>query len=257
MKITRAKKHLGQNFLQDKRVIHAIIAAIDPKPEQTIIEIGPGLGALTRELLAITHALHVIEIDADLIPLLIPHCQGLGELLVHQADVLTVDFNQFYHNEKKLRIVGNLPYNISTPVLFHLLKYQPIIEDMHFMLQKEVVTRICASPGGKEYGRLSVMVQYHCETEALLQVPPSAFHPVPKVHSAIVRLRPRAILPLTSLQHEKFTLIVRQAFNHRRKTLQNSLRNFVTPEQWQLTSIDPLLRPEQLTVQNFIQLALI
>ena len=248
------KKRFGQNFLQDVNIINNIVSAINPKLGERIIEIGPGFGALTQRILPIVKSLDVIEIDKDLIPTLQTNCQSLGDLRIHQADALTVDFHQFAQNNKKLRIIGNLPYNISTPLLFHSLKFRDDITDMHFMLQKEVVERICATPTGKTYGRLSVMLQYHCQTERLFNVSPQCFRPEPKVKSAVIRLKPHLKLPLNLTQYEKFQEIVKQAFCQRRKTLYNSLKNIISRDQWQMINIDPTLRPERLTVKDFIQI---
>lgn len=250
-----AKKRFGQNFLHDANIIHKIVSVINPKPGQHIVEIGPGKGALTKHILPLAKKLDVIEIDRDLILPLEKECQSLGELHIHQADALDFDFSIFSKGSEKIRIIGNLPYNISTPLLFHLITFNTIIDDMHFMLQKEVVNRICAKPGNKIYGRLSVMIQYHCETERLFDVPPSCFYPIPKVDSAIIRLKPNETLPLDQIQYKQFSAIVKKAFGHRRKTLANSLKDIISSEQWNKLGIDRTLRPEQLSVTDFIQLA--
>jgi len=192
----KARKRFGQNFLHDPQVIQRIVNSIRPRAGQTMVEIGPGEGALTRELLPILGQLDVVELDRDLIPLLQSACTQLGELRIHQADALKFDFCQLSPGPAQLRVVGNLPYNISTPLLFHLLGMSHCIEDMHFMLQKEVVERITAGPGSGQYGRLSVMLQFHCESEMLFTVGPGAFRPAPKVDSAVVRLIPHRQPPV-------------------------------------------------------------
>lgn len=249
-----ARKRFGQNFLTDRSVIDNIIQAISPKTNEIIVEIGPGLGALTEPLLQLTKKLIVIELDRDLAPKLQQKLSGLGELTVYQADALDFDFSSLATNQDKLRIVGNLPYNISTPLIFHLLTYANDIHDMHFMLQKEVVERMTAPVGTAHYGRLSVMVQYQCQATALFLVPPESFHPKPKVDSAIIRLSPYAELPYPAKNYHLFSTLVREAFNQRRKTLRNCLRAFITPEELESLGLSPLLRPEQLSVRNFMQL---
>ncbi|NOY62622.1 MAG: 16S rRNA (adenine(1518)-N(6)/adenine(1519)-N(6))-dimethyltransferase RsmA, partial [Gammaproteobacteria bacterium] len=188
----RARKRFGQNFLHDGHVIARIVAAVRPRPGQQIVEIGPGQGALTEPLLDAAGELDVVELDRDLIPLLEQRFNAQQTLRIHQADALKFDFSTLRGDcaDAALRVVGNLPYNISTPLLFHLLSFSGLIKDMHFMLQKEVVDRLAAQPGGGDYGRLSVMMQYHCQVERLFVVKPGSFTPVPKVDSAIVRLTP-------------------------------------------------------------------
>jgi len=249
------RKRFGQNFLNDTFVIEQIIAAINPKPDEMIIEVGPGLGALTKPLLQTTEQLHVIELDKDIIPLLSALPQNHQQLTIHQADVLKVDFASLTDNKKPLRIVGNLPYNISTPLIFHLLAQKDVIKDMHFMLQKEVVQRICAKPNTKAYGRLSIMVQYHCTTEDLFTVYPEAFSPPPKVNSAVVRLIPHTRLPYIAKDENHFSDIVREAFNHRRKTIHNALKGFISSDAFTKTQIDPKKRAEQLSISDFVNLS--
>ncbi len=252
----RAKKRLGQNFLVDPNIIGRIIASINPEKTESIIEIGPGLGALTKPLLQQLTQLDVIELDSDVIPRLIENCKTDNKLVIHNMDVLKFDFSQFSqaHEQNRLRILGNLPYNISTVVLFHLLKHRHVIQDMHFMLQKEVVERINAQPGNKVYGRLSVMVQAYCEVMPLFTVSAQCFRPVPKVESAILRLTPSDRYAAEIADQTHFENLVRAAFSQRRKTLKNTLKDLCTSEQMVLSGIDPQQRAEQLTVADFISL---
>ncbi len=250
----RPKKRFGQHFLHDSEVISQIITHIDPKPQDHLVEIGPGQGVLTIQLLPLVKSMDVIELDRDLIAPLAATCKPLGNINIHAYDVLKFDFGQLTTEPNDLRIVGNLPYQISTPLLFHLIIYIDLIKDLHFMLQKEVVNRLAASSGTKSYGRLSIMVQYHFQVEKLFEVDPTAFYPIPQVHSAVVRLVPKKHpLPLTNYQ--LFSDIVREAFNHRRKTLHNCLRGIITSQQLQSLGIDPDCRPEQLTVAEFVNIS--
>lgn len=249
------RKRFGQHFLHDKLYIQQIIEAIDPKPDQHLVEIGPGQGALTLPMLKKTEEIDVIELDWDLIPALKIRCLGKGALIAHQADALEFDFSSLVKNSEKLRIIGNLPYNISTPLIFHLLKYASIITDMHFMLQKEVVDRMSAKPSTKEYGRLSVMVQYHCVVHALFNVPPQAFYPPPQVESAFLRLIPATSKHLQAIDYSFFAEVVKTAFSHRRKTIRNSLKTLIADDDWANLQIDPQLRPEQLTVIDFVNIS--
>ncbi|MBB71118.1 MAG: 16S rRNA (adenine(1518)-N(6)/adenine(1519)-N(6))-dimethyltransferase [Legionellales bacterium] len=251
----RARKRFGQNFLTDAVIIDRIVAAINPKAGDKLVEIGPGHGALTKQLLPITGIMDVIELDRDLIPELQAFYTELGQLTVHQADALQFNFSQLSHEPKNLRVVGNLPYNISTPLIFHLLSQKDCINDMHFMLQKEVVERLSANPGDKNYGRLSVMAQYHCQVDYLFLVPPDAFQPQPKVDSAIVRLVPYAALPCVANNERLFADVVRQAFSQRRKTLRNTLKSLISAEQLSEQGISPQQRPEQLSVEEFVRIA--
>lgn len=248
----RAKKRFGQNFLQDQAVIDQIIRSILPKPKDYMVEIGPGLGALTQPLAAQVNALHVIEIDTDVIPTLM-RLPSAEKIQIHQADALNFDFAALSAGSL-LRVVGNLPYNISTPLLFHLMQYSSSIVDMHFMLQKEVVDRIVATPGNKIYGRLSVAIQYYCKVEKLLQVPPEAFKPKPKVDSAIIRLTPKKVRELEARDEVLFLEIVKQAFSQRRKTIRNTLKTMISEAMWAQTSIDPSARAESLSVEHFVEL---
>ncbi|MFO7593284.1 MAG: 16S rRNA (adenine(1518)-N(6)/adenine(1519)-N(6))-dimethyltransferase RsmA [Pseudomonadota bacterium] len=252
----RPRKRFGQNFLHDPGVIRGIVAAIHPRSGQRVVEIGPGLGALTEPLLAELGEMDVVELDRDLVPRLQQHFSDKGELRIHNTDALKFDFCSLPDDKsEQLRVVGNLPYNISTPLIFHLLEQSHCIEDMHFMLQKEVVERLAASPGGGDYGRLSVMVQYHCRVEKLFSVPPGAFNPPPKVYSAIVRLTPYHELPHPANDEKVFARLVAQAFNQRRKTLRNNLKKMLDSTIIEALGIDPGARPQTLTLEQFVALA--
>jgi 16S rRNA (adenine1518-N6/adenine1519-N6)-dimethyltransferase len=248
------RKRFGQNFLQDQSVIDHIVRVIAPLPTDALVEIGPGQGAMTMPLLRATGSMRAIELDRDLIEPLRHMAAGFGQLDVISADALTVDFSQLANASQKLRVVGNLPYNISTPLIFHLLTHVDAIVDMHFMLQKEVVDRIASGPGSKVYGRLSVMVQARAQAELMFLVPPKSFFPVPKVDSAIVRLVPLAEQPseglLAALDH-----LTRLAFGARRKTLSNSLGAALSPAHITACDIDPRRRAETLSQQEFQHLA--
>ncbi len=220
-----------------------------------MVEIGPGLGAITCPLLERVGRLDVVEIDADLAERIRHRCGPRGGLRVHTADALAFDFSSLAPEHRALRVAGNLPYNISTPLLFHLLEAADWILDMHFLLQKEVVERLAAGPGSKAYGRLSVMVQYRCEAEPLFRVGAGAFRPAPRVESAFVRMTPRRQPPVPVLDRQRFAMIVRVAFSHRRKTLRKALAGVVPAEAFQATGVDPGLRPEALTVEQFARLA--
>lgn len=254
MRIPAPRKRFSQNFLQDLSIIARITQAVSPKPGEHIVEIGPGLGALTHSILPLVGKMDAIELDRDLIIPLTESCRALGALTIHAADALRFDFSTLTTEPHSLRIVGNLPYQISTPLLFHFIAYMEHIRDMHFMLQKEVVERMAASTRTKAYGRLSVMIQYHFEVEPLFLVPPTAFYPQPSVTSQIVRLKPKK-RSLCADNYAQFADIVRQAFNYRRKTLQNSLRHQVDTLTLQNAGIDPQRRPEELTVEDFIRIS--
>ncbi|MFZ9035274.1 MAG: 16S rRNA (adenine(1518)-N(6)/adenine(1519)-N(6))-dimethyltransferase RsmA [Francisellaceae bacterium] len=253
----KAKKSFGQNFLQDQNIIARIIQQAHICPDDHVIEIGPGLGALSAPVLSITRRLDVIEFDADVIPILKHKCQSLGQLNVYHQDVLKTDFTTFVgENTKKIKLIGNLPYNISSPILFHLVSYAHLFRDMHFMLQKEVVDRIVANPGNKDYGRLSVMLQYYFDCQALFIVPPHVFHPQPKVDSCIIRLVPRALITPVASDVALFEKVVKTAFSQRRKTLRNTLKPLLTPElDVGLLPIDLSLRAENLSVADFVHLS--
>ena len=248
-----AKKRFGQNFLTDQAVIASLVAAINPCKNQSIIEIGPGLGALTKPLLKKIDHLHVVEIDRDIVSWMQteyakPNYASNG-ITIHNIDALKFDFSQLGH---QLRVTGNLPYNISTPILFHLLDNLACITDMHFMLQKEVVERMVASPSTPAYGRLSVMLQYYLNMEYLITVPPEAFEPAPKVESAFVRCTPHAALPFIAKDTVLFAKIVMAAFGQRRKTIRNTLKDFLKDEDFEQLKINPQLRAENLSVSNFV-----
>jgi len=252
----QARKRFGQNFLQDQNIIRNILLNINPKVGDNIAEIGPGLGAITQHLLSATDGhLNVVEIDRDLVQVLKTQFFNYPELQIHQGDALKFDFSQLVENDNKLRIVGNLPYNISTPLIFHLLSYSGQVKDMHFMLQKEVVDRMAAGSGDSAYGRLSIMVQYHCKVESLFKVPPTAFDPQPKVDSAIVRLTPYDTLPHPAIDHKQLSSLVTTAFNQRRKTIRNNLKKLISGEQLETLGIDPGLRPENLSLENFVAIS--
>jgi len=254
MKQHRARKRFGQNFLTDSTVIDRIIQSINPQADDRLVEIGPGLGALTCPLIDAVGELDVIELDRDIIPKLRLNCGLRGKLVIHNADVLRFDFNEVYDPHRKLRIVGNLPYNISTPIIFHLVEYADKIHDMHFMLQKEVVQRLAAAAGSSDYGRLSIMAQYRFRVSPLFLVPPEAFEPRPKVESAIVKLTPYKTPPVAIDDEQLFAQLVKQAFSQRRKTIKNVLKTMCTPEQLSAADIDSSQRPEQLTLQQFARL---
>ncbi len=254
MKQHQARKRFGQNFLTDSGVIDRIIQSINPKDGERLIEIGPGLGALTCPLLSHTGQLDVIELDRDIIPKLQLNCGTRGQLTIHQCDVLQFDFAKLFTDGRPLRLIGNLPYNISTPIIFHLVNYAQHIHDMHFMLQKEVVQRLGASPGSADYSRLSVMTQYYFKVSPLFLVPPEAFSPRPKVDSAIVRLRPHKTPPVKIHNEEAFRKMINQAFSQRRKTLRNVLKSECHIAQIEAANLDPGQRAEQLSLQDFARL---
>ena len=247
-----ARKRFGQNFLHDHHVIDRIIDVIDAGPGQHFVEIGPGKGALTRPLLQALGVMDTVELDRNLVPLLLKTCGHLGDLRIHQGDALRFDYCALVRGDEKLRIVGNLPYNISTPLIFHLLDQARCIQDMHFMLQKEVVERLAAQPGNKSYGRLSVMTQYRCRVDKLFTVRPGSFQPVPKVDSAIVRLCPYPRVPGNA---DTLSQVVTSAFATRRKTLRNNLKGLLSEEQMRAAGIDPGLRAEMLSLDDFVRLS--
>ena len=251
----RARKRFGQNFLTDHGIIHRIAKSIKPMPNDHLVEIGPGQGALTDELLAPGAHLDAIELDRDLVPILEQRFQNVEHFHLHQGDALAFDFTSLQNNDEQLRIVGNLPYNISTPLIFHLLSHQHLIKDMHFMLQLEVVQRMAAQPKGKNYGRLGVMCQYYCQVDMLFEVPPESFDPRPKVQSAIVRLTPHQQLPITAKNIDKLDTILRTTFNMRRKTLRNSLKQFFSEDEIKALDINPAARPETLNLEEFVRLS--
>lgn len=246
------RKRFGQNFLQSKHVIEDILGAINPQKKDNILEIGPGLGALTQPLLRRLDRLTAVEIDRDLQLYLAELPIAQGKLNLIAADALTLDYSQYGPG---LRVVGNLPYNISTPLLLRLLQFGSFIDDMFFMLQKEVVDRMAASPGTKAYGRLSVMLQYHCEVEHLFDVPPEAFDPQPKVDSAVVHLTPYRVSPFEFVAVDQLERLVASAFSMRRKTLTNNLKGIISLAELTELGIDGGKRPEQISISEYVQLA--
>lgn len=248
------RKRFGQHFLHDPGILRKIVQAIGPQHGDDVVEVGPGEGALTLPLLRELGHMTVIELDRDLVPRLRVAAEGIGELEIVNADVLKVDFSAL-PRKGPLRIVGNLPYNISSPILFHCLDHIDAIRDMHFMLQKEVVERMAAAPGSKVYGRLSVMLQLVCRVEPLLRVPAGAFRPPPKVESAVVRLTPRPMSERPTADVGLLADIVRAAFGQRRKTLSNALSSIANAEEITRAGVDPRARAEQLSPSAFIALA--
>ena len=251
----KARKRFGQNFLHDPSVIQRIVDCIAVKTDDNLVEIGPGKGAITALLLAKAQALNVVELDRDLIPILLAQFANHSGFKIHQADALKFDFNELCDDTRPLRIVGNLPYNISTPLIFHLLALGSKVQDMHFMLQKEVVDRMASQPGSKSYGRLSLVTQYHCQVSSLFNVPPECFVPKPKVESAIVRLVPFSALPAPADDVTLLDKIVAAAFQQRRKTLRNALKSWVDAEQMSALGIDPAARAETIALEKFVALA--
>lgn len=249
------RKRFGQHFLSDQAIVQRIVASLAPQANQHLIEIGPGQGAITLPVLKIAKSLEVVELDRDLIPQLEERCDRAGRLHIYSADALEFDFSSVRKDERLLRIFGNLPYNISTPLLFHLLTFAPIVADMLFMLQKEVAQRLAAPADSEHYGRLSVMVQYHCEVQLLFDVPPSAFFPPPQVMSSIVRLVPYKQLPYPAKDFSLFEKIVKQAFGQRRKTLRNSLKGIIDNGTWEQVTVHSDMRPENLSVKDFVELS--
>jgi len=250
----KARKRFGQNFLHDQGVIDDIVSAVDPQKGEHLVEIGPGRAAITLPLLQNSDRLDVIELDRDLVPLLRTQLADYPHLTIHQADALRFDYRTLISDGEKLRIIGNLPYNITTPLLFHLLEQADCIEDMCFMLQREVVERICAQPGTKRYGRLSIMVQYQCQASLLFIVPPEAFEPIPKVESAIIYLQPLGSKATSEVPVKALGKLVTQAFSQRRKTIANTLKKLVSIEILTAVGILPEQRPETVSVEQYIAL---
>lgn len=251
----KARKRFGQNFLHDDYVIDQIVDAIHPSDEFTMVEIGPGLGALTGPVCDRINRLNVVELDRDLAARLATHPFLKDKLNIHQADAMKFDFTQLKEPGKKLKIFGNLPYNISTQLMFHLFEFAACVEDMHFMLQKEVVNRLAAGPGSKTYGRLSVMAQYYCQVVPVLEVGPEAFQPAPKVDSAVVKLLPYEVPPHPVTDINCLSRVAADAFGKRRKTIRNSLSHLFNVEQLTALGLDPSARPEQLTLVQYVVLA--
>jgi len=250
-----ARKRFGQNFLHDDYIIDSIVAAIAPQPDDNIVEIGPGLGALTEPVASKVNTLNVVELDRDLAERLQKHPTLSEKLNITQADAMQFDFGQLASEEDQLRVFGNLPYNISTPLMFHLFEFATKIKDMHFMLQKEVVNRLCAGPNCKAYGRLTVMAQYYCKVIPVLEVPPTAFIPAPKVDSAVVRLEPYDEPPFIAKSIKVLNQVCSMAFNQRRKTISNGLREILDVEELGALSVDHTKRAENITVEEYVRLA--
>ena len=247
------RKRFGQHFLCDQVIIARIIQVLAPQPSDHLVEIGPGQGALTLPLIKQHFSLDAIEIDHDCIAELMARTHHTPHLRIHAHDILSFDLALLH--KSPLRVFGNLPYNISTPLLFHLLKSAALIHDMLFMLQKEVGERLAALPSTKAYGRLSVMMQYHCAITLLFTVPAHAFYPPPKVESSIIHLQPYQTLPHVAENYALFATIVREAFNQRRKTLRNSLQHFVSDTVWAALPLSPKARAEELSVADFVMIA--
>jgi 16S rRNA (adenine1518-N6/adenine1519-N6)-dimethyltransferase len=250
-----ARKRFGQNFLHDDYIIDKIVSAIGVNRDDNIVEIGPGLGALTEPVAELVDHFTVIELDRDLAARLRSHPFIRDKLNVVEQDALKFDFSQLHQSDKKIRVFGNLPYNISTPLMFHLFKYAEHIQDMHFMLQLEVVKRLCATSGDKLYGRLSVMAQYYCTAVPVVMVPPTAFKPAPKVDSAVVRLTPRTEPLYDVASVDSLQTVVSAAFNQRRKTIRNSLKNLLDEQEITTLGINPDSRAERITLEEFAKLA--
>lgn len=247
----RARKRFGQNFLIDEGVIAGIVSAVAPRPEDVMVEIGPGLAAITAPLARVVRPLHVIEIDRDIVARLKERFRA-DELVIHEGDALDFDFSAL---GSRVRVVGNLPYNISTPLLFHLAESATVVVDIHAMLQAEVVERMVAAPGDSDYGRLSVMLQYRFDMEKVLDVPPAAFRPAPKVDSAVVRMIPRRVETLTARDERALSQTVAAAFSQRRKTLRNTLGGMLSGEDFAALGIDPQARAQTLSVDDFVRIA--
>lgn len=251
----RPRKRFGQHFLSDQTIVQHIVSTLAPKTTDHLVEIGPGQGALTVPVLKMVHALEAVELDRDLIVELKSRTGQLGQLIIHSADALSFNFRSLKKDDRKLRIFGNLPYNISTPLLFHLISQADVINDMLFMLQKEVAARLSAPAGSAAYGRLSVMVQYYCQVELLFPVPADAFYPPPQVESNMVRIVPYTIKPFVARNSQQLQDIVRLAFGQRRKTLRNSLKKIITDAQWEQIGLRSDVRAETLTVEDFVILS--
>ena len=251
MKEHKARKRFGQNFLQDTRIISDIVNAVRPQPDDIVIEIGPGLAAITEPLAKKLNRLHVCEIDRDIVKRLktLPFAD---KLVIHEGDVLQFNFNSI---EGKKKIVGNLPYNISTPLLFHLAEVAEDVVDMHFMLQKEVVERMVAEPKTNDYGRLGVMLQYFFDMEMLIEVPPESFDPAPKVDSAVVRMIPVKHRIGEAQDFAHFAKLVKAAFHQRRKTIRNNLKDIATDEDLQAVGIAPQDRAEHIEPEKYVALS--
>ena len=251
----QAKKRFGQNFLHNDAIISKIVDAINPEPGENLVEIGPGLGALTEPVVERAGNLSVVELDRDLAHRLRHHPFLAPHLTIHEIDALKFDFASLSSDEKPLRIFGNLPYNISTPLIFHLLTFKDAVKDMHFMLQKEVVERMAAGENTKAFGRLSIMTQYQCQVIPVMEIGPEAFKPAPKVDSAIVRLIPHKEIKNPVKDLNMLNQVCLTAFNQRRKTIRNSFKKLIAAEHLASIGVDASLRPENLSVDQFIAIA--
>ncbi len=251
----QAKKRFGQNFLHNDAVISDIVDAINPEPGENLVEIGPGLGALTEPVVERAKKLSVVELDRDLAKRLRHHPFLAPHLTIYETDALNFDFAELATDSKPLRIFGNLPYNISTPLIFHLLTFKDKVQDMHFMLQKEVVQRMASGPDCKAYGRLSIMTQYQCQVIPVMEIGPEAFKPAPKVDSAIVRLIPHSEIKNPVKDIAALNTVCLAAFNQRRKTIRNGFKNLISVAQLESLNIDANLRPENLSLDDYIMLA--
>ena len=250
------RKRFGQNFLREESIIEAIARAVAPANSDHIVEIGPGEGALTQALISDECRLDAIELDRDLRTRLLAAFSTYPGFMLHSADALDFNFASLATGDTRLRVVGNLPYNISTPLIFNLLEQAQIINDMHFMLQLEVVERLAASPGSKDWGRLGVMTQFRCEVEQLFEVPPEAFYPPPKVRSAVVRLTPHPEPQYPNVDQASLGRVVTQAFSQRRKTLRNNFKGMMEDDDFGGLAIDPSARAETLSIADFVAMAL-
>jgi len=251
----QARKRFGQNFLHDQNIIDRIVYSINPQISDHLVEIGPGQGAITKPLASVGARFDCIELDRDLSKYLEVNFKLVDHVTIHQQDILKFEIAQLNNADHSLRVIGNLPYNISTPVLFHLIKSNHLISDMTFMLQLEVVKRMSASVGDKNYGRLGIMLQYYCAVEHLFNVPATAFKPQPKVNSAIVRLTPHRKKPIIAKDIKMLELVVRSAFNQRRKTLRNSLKVLILESGLTDLSVDLSLRPENLSLTDYVNIS--
>lgn len=249
------RKRFGQHFLKDPIILQKIIAAIHPQKKDTILEIGPGQGALTDFLINECAKLILVEIDRDLAASLQNKYAPSENFKIYQLDALQFDFSTLEIKNNSLRVIGNLPYKISTPLLFHLFAQIEFIEDMHFMLQKEVVLRLTAPIGSPNYGRLSLMTRFFCDNTSLFNAPPNAFTPPPQVESAFVRLIPQKTAIETVKDFNQFSAVVKEAFTYRRKTIANALKKLIPNEKWNIIGINPQSRPQELTVEDFVEIS--
>lgn len=250
-----ARKNFGQNFLRDQSIIDQIVKLIDPHDQETIVEIGPGLGAITEPVCEKIKHLNVIEIDRDLAERLRHHPFIRDQLTIYEQDALSFDFASLKEEELPLKIYGNLPYNISTPLLFHLFSFADRIQEMVFMLQKEVVDRLVASPNTKDYGKLTIMAQYFAKIVPCIMVPPEAFTPAPKVNSAVIKVVPHREKPFVAKNYELLEKLVSSAFNQRRKTIHNSLGDFLQNEDYEALGLDQKLRAENVSIEQYVNIA--